>query len=248
MITTSCKTYKNEFDWYCAHTDEYRLIVDYILRIITRNGIPCGTVLDIGAGGGNLTLPLSKVFDQVVAIEPNPFYISELHKLDTGSIHVINAHWPTTNIKIAVDIALCVHTMYYIDKNQWTKAIMGMLTLLNPGGVVLIVLVSKRIEKYLIGHIEDTHSCVYAEDMENFLALSDLVFTSNMIVSTVRVKTIHDCYRVLRFLSWNSLHKEKVFPNRLRVNQHWPFTVTKECFSLAVPVKIILPRLKKSTS
>jgi SAM-dependent methyltransferase len=62
------QAYTDLFNQYLSHTDGKDLVADNLARLYRSKS--SGTVLDIGAGKGDIAIPLAQVFHQVVAVEP----------------------------------------------------------------------------------------------------------------------------------------------------------------------------------
>jgi ubiquinone/menaquinone biosynthesis C-methylase UbiE len=71
---------------------------------------PSYSVLDIGAGPGNLAIPISKEVKRVTALEPSPGMFRVLKRnikdLKIKNIKTINSRWEKANIKDKFDIVL----------------------------------------------------------------------------------------------------------------------------------------------
>ncbi len=77
------------------------------------------TVLDIGAGGGRLALPLARETRQVIAIDPSEGMLRVLRagmaEFHTGNIEVISGRWPEVSAGIKADVALISHIGYDVE-------------------------------------------------------------------------------------------------------------------------------------
>src|SRR6266851_10178451 len=71
---------------------------------------PTDTVLDIGAGGGRLALPLALETRQVIAIDPSEGMLRVLREgmaeHHIGNIEVIKGRWPEVSAGIHGDVSL----------------------------------------------------------------------------------------------------------------------------------------------
>jgi 2-polyprenyl-3-methyl-5-hydroxy-6-metoxy-1,4-benzoquinol methylase len=80
---------------------------------------PTDTVLDIGAGGGRLALPLALETGQVIAIDPSEGMLRVLRagmaEFHTGNIEVISGRWPEVSAGIKADVALISHIGYDVE-------------------------------------------------------------------------------------------------------------------------------------
>jgi len=87
------------------------------LRALVR---PSDTVLDIGAGGGRLALPLALETRQVTAIDPSEGMLNVLRagmaEHNISNIEVINGRWPELSSGIQADVALISHIGYDVEE------------------------------------------------------------------------------------------------------------------------------------
>jgi SAM-dependent methyltransferase len=106
--------------WDYAHifrVDPYRS-EDTLLDRLRQEVAPHHTVIDVGAGGGRLALPLALQCQQVVAVEPSPSMASVLlqqaAEYAINNISLVQARWGDAEVAPG-DIALCVHVLYTIQ-------------------------------------------------------------------------------------------------------------------------------------
>ena len=78
---------------------------------------PGDSLLDVGAGGGRLALPLALSCRSVTAVEPSPSMCAVLRETATESgigINVVEADWMDADVAPA-DVTLCSHVLYVIQ-------------------------------------------------------------------------------------------------------------------------------------
>jgi len=98
--------------------------------------------LDIGAGGGHLTVPISQHFQKTVVIEPNAVQ-AEILRRRCPDLEVICDTWDGADLfGREFDLILCSHVLYYIPSGTWPATIGRMHDRLAPGGCLVIVLQS----------------------------------------------------------------------------------------------------------
>ena len=68
--------YKNDFEKFLSHTDEKKVLLDEISKEIEKHKTE--SLLDIGAGNGLLSIPLSKKVESYLAVEPNKKFVLDL--------------------------------------------------------------------------------------------------------------------------------------------------------------------------
>ena len=78
---------------------------------------PQHTVMDVGAGGGRLALPLALRCAKMVAVEPSSSMCQVLREQATDSgvdnVSLVEAQWEEAQVE-AVDIILCAHVLYVV--------------------------------------------------------------------------------------------------------------------------------------
>lgn len=98
--------------------------------------------LDIGAGGGDLTIPVSQSFEETTVVEPNEKQASFLQRR-CPHFMIYNDFWEKINLgSKRYDFILCSHVLYYIREGNWLDVIEKMYAHLEDGGRIAIVLQS----------------------------------------------------------------------------------------------------------
>lgn len=98
--------------------------------------------LDIGAGGGDLTIPVSHSFDATMVVEPNKKQ-AKLLKRRCPNFKIINDVWEHADLgQERHDFILCSHVLYYIEESNWLATVEKMFDHLSEGGCIVIVLQS----------------------------------------------------------------------------------------------------------
>lgn len=189
-------SYKREFDWFSAHTDEYQRLAGWLLRRVAdpldglheRRCARPRALLDVGAGPGNLMFVVGDLFGDKVAVEPNPLYCQDL---DTGArsrgwdIQVINGFWPDVDLKAAnFDLIVCSHVMYYIGRDRWDESMGKMVAALRPGGIAVVVLASSNaspVHQAMAGPKNPPYPIcrhdTWGEEFEQYMAEHEWSFT-----------------------------------------------------------------------
>ncbi len=89
------------------------LLLDRLLAFVE----PRHTVVDVGAGGGRLALPIALRCQQVVAVEPSDSMASVLEdqarQFGIENVTVVQSQWEDAEID-AGDVAICAHVVYVI--------------------------------------------------------------------------------------------------------------------------------------
>ena len=68
--------YIKDFETFLKHTDEKEVLYQALAEEIKSNHF--SSILDIGAGNGDLSLPLSKLVNRYLAVEQKPKYVQRL--------------------------------------------------------------------------------------------------------------------------------------------------------------------------
>ena len=88
---------------------------DPVVQRLLREVEPRHTVIDVGAGGGRLALPISLHCRQVVAVEPSASMASileeEAQRAQRDNIVLVASSWEEVETE-AADIVLCVQVLY----------------------------------------------------------------------------------------------------------------------------------------
>ncbi len=90
------------------------LLVNHLQQQVTKEQV----VLDVGAGGGRMALPLALRATKVIAVEPSPSMCRVLREVaaefDVNNVEVVESGWLDAQVPWA-DVALCCHVLYTIQ-------------------------------------------------------------------------------------------------------------------------------------
>lgn len=101
-----------------------------------------GKFLDIGAGGGDIAIPVSQSFDETTIVEPNEKQASML-KRRCPHFRIYNDCWENIDLGSGrYDFILCSHVLYYIEEDKWLATIEKMYNHLEDDGCIAVVLQS----------------------------------------------------------------------------------------------------------
>ena len=134
---------------------EYQRQLDLFSRCSTEKGIELVKIgeaiagipqrryfLDIGAGCGNLTIPVSQSFSETTIVEPNKKQAAFFNRR-CPNFTVYNDFWEKVNLgSKRFDLILCSHVLYYIEEGHWLTTIDKMYQHLEDSGRIVIVLQS----------------------------------------------------------------------------------------------------------
>jgi SAM-dependent methyltransferase len=137
--------YKEQFDLLSYSTSEYEQSVPFIERTLITQLPERKVLLDIGAGSGNFTKPLSSLFEQTKLIEPNTMYFEELldwGKAEDQSIEGYNGDWLDYDLQGAANLAIMSHVLYFVPSAKRKAFIEKAYTSVKEGGFLVIILIS----------------------------------------------------------------------------------------------------------
>ncbi len=133
--------YKRQLDLFARSSTEKGIELLKIGEIIAGLG-KRERFLDIGAGGGDLTIPISQAFGETVIVEPNEKQ-GAMFRRRYPYVRICNELWEDADFGAQrFDLILCSHVLYYIEEDKWLPAIDKMYRHLEEGGVIAIVLQS----------------------------------------------------------------------------------------------------------
>jgi len=125
--------------------------------------------LDVGAGGGDLTIPISQSFDETTVVEPNERQTRYLRRR-CPQFRIINDSWDRVDLgPERFDLILCSHVLYYITEGQWLDTIGKMYNHLEEGGCIAIVIQSP------IGEVAEFFNRFTDYDVDILTLWSDLI-------------------------------------------------------------------------
>ncbi len=125
-------SYDRMFENFLACTDEKEVLCAEIQRRIRDCRAP--SLLDIGAGNGDLAIPLSQAVARYLAIEPKPTYVSRLK--DAG-LEVILGIYPLPLDEHFGMVLSCHSTPWKIA--EYRRFLEEAWARVSPGGVLLVV-------------------------------------------------------------------------------------------------------------
>ncbi|MEK7579018.1 MAG: class I SAM-dependent methyltransferase [Patescibacteria group bacterium] len=198
--------YKNDFEFFLAHTSEKQILGEEILKDIQRFNVE--SLLDIGAGNGLLSIPLSKSVKRYLAVEPTEKFAGRLKK---AGLEVICSTFPV-RIDGQFDMVLSSHVISYRQK-YFRSFIRRAWKLVKPGGVFLLVTFRGQGDDW------DTFTKSLGEDrsvkrqgrlddiLELLRSLGEVQIRK--VVTHVRSKSLDDMITALSFVYSNGFAEDK---------------------------------------
>ncbi len=118
---------------YTAHTDGKELLSQEIKKLVS----PGGKLLDLGAGDGKLTSRIADHFTEIIAVEKNPKYQSQLEVIPNTSVLVGTME---TNLpEIQFDLALLSYSLTGVPIEQSRGFFDGLAQRCAPNGKIYVV-------------------------------------------------------------------------------------------------------------
>ena len=166
--------------------------------------------LDIGAGGGHLTIPLSGMFQSTVVVEPNArqaeFLSRRCPKFDIHNCRFEDAPLSPASF----DFVLCSHVLYYVNEALWPELVARMFGLLTPGGRLAIVLQAP------VGQVADLFRAFTRYDVDLlglWRTLNETYGEENVEVRTIRneiwTENLEDLTDMALFLLLDARFRER---------------------------------------
>ena len=123
------------------------------LKLIQENikGIKKNSFLDVGAGAGDIFIPLTKEFKESVGVEPGEkmFDVLKKRSKNNKNIKLYKKTWENyfkKNKKKKFDLIILVHAIYFFEDVK--KEIENLISLLNKNGKLIIICgTGKKVEK-----------------------------------------------------------------------------------------------------
>ena len=198
--------YSSDFEKYLSHTNEKAILRDVLLNYISDWGV--GSVLDIGAGNGDLSVPLSENVGEYVAVEPKPNFVSMLKR---KNINVIDKMFPC-EVGGSYDLILCSHSVPY-EKEDFEPFLQEAWKRVNDGGhLVMITYAGSKddwntlLERLEIDPFED-HIGRYLKRKQ---FLESLGFTDVRMVRTcLECDNVYDMFEALSFVAGGGIAEKK---------------------------------------
>jgi SAM-dependent methyltransferase len=126
-------TYEQDFPFYLKYTNEKKILSKEILNLFNRFNVK--SVLDLGAGNGDLSKLLVKDVDRYLAVEPKKEFI---HSLRKEGITALEKAFPCNLSEEKYDFILCSHSVPS-SKLDYEPFLNKAFERLNQNGHLLII-------------------------------------------------------------------------------------------------------------
>jgi SAM-dependent methyltransferase len=217
----SSDIYAEAFQVFLSKTDEKVVLREALEAKLDE--LKPNSMLDIGAGNGDLSIPLSRKVHSYVAVEQNPKYIERLEKVEVKTLHGI---YPF-EIADKFDIVLVSHALpsHSAGRDGWQPFINSAVQQLKPRGHLLLVTFEDEksewnslIEDSGLDDIRPRERRL--ESLKTYLQGIAHVEVSS-ITTHVRTESLKDLIRALAFVwSDGKVDKLQLFVKNKRIPEY----------------------------
>lgn len=197
------RLYNESFSSFLKHTNEKEILKKEILRDIEIAGV--ASVLDIGAGPGELGRAIASRVKKYLAIESNPLYIE---KLKGAGLEVVAAKFPDVSIEESFDFVLASHVISY--RNTLLQPFLEKAaSLINPHGLLLLITHRGGEADDWAALVNIFGESVVKDYMNKFQDIVNILkrygeVEVRIVITTVETKKIEDLLTALSFVYSNS--------------------------------------------
>lgn len=127
------QVYAEMFAIFCQYTNEKEVFLNRLKKILEK--IPNCSMLDIGAGNGELAIPLSGMVQRYRAVESNPDHCQILRK---AGLEVIESAFPCAVMGEEYNVVLISHSLP-TNRAERERFVRHAYNLVRIGGVLVIL-------------------------------------------------------------------------------------------------------------
>lgn len=166
--------------------------------------------LDIGAGGGDLTIPISQSFGRTVIVEPNEKQTA-IFRQRYPQVEVYNELWEQVDFGTQrFDLILCSHVLYYIEEGKWLPAVEKMHRHLEENGVVIIILQSPvgEVARFFnrFAHYDVSILKLWGQLLQRY---GEKAVDVRYFISEIRTESLEDMLEIALFLLLDRKFRKK---------------------------------------
>jgi SAM-dependent methyltransferase len=200
------RLYQEDFALFCRLTNEKEVLQHYLAYIVRTTQTQ--SILDIGAGNGDLAIPLSQLVAYYMAIEKQPEYVQRLRQAD---IPVLEADFPV-EIKGFYDLVLLSHVISH-SPASWGTIVDAAWTNVAQNGELIIITHRGKEDHWtrLLRRIGQDHLEQYRTGFEALCVVLEGLGRLSIHVTTslVRTKNLDELLEALSFVASNGISERK---------------------------------------
>lgn len=192
--------YPRYFQKFLDHTDEKEVFVREISTEI--KDAQAREMLDIGAGNGQLSIPLASLVSRYVAIERNDEHAA---KLRAAGLEVIQSVFPC-EVPGSFDFVLASHVLSYRSQQDQRGFLHRAWNTVTKGGTFLVVTYRSeeeddwtRLMQRLGENRQDTHAAGFRNTLETLAGLGEVHVRK--VETHVRTDQLDDMLQALAFVA-----------------------------------------------
>jgi SAM-dependent methyltransferase len=221
IVVENDSLYEKRLNMIMENFEEPETIHKFIIKKIIPELPEKKFFMDIGAGKGDYTLPISEYFKHICIVEPNEIFCADLAKallLSGKVVAVYKGIWEdfeeTTGQKC--NLIMCTNVLYYVlGKKKLIGAIQKMISCLASGGKLVIALASKNsptalpLFKLFSGHnIPILPS--FAEDVAECISDLGISYETTPLKSSISTRSFEDFTEVLALFTNGELEAQYI--------------------------------------
>jgi len=155
------------------------------------------TLLDAGAGSGDVAEHLAPFFSSLTLLEPNTNQIAGFRH---DKAIVLNESLQTFESTEQFDLVVLSHVLYHVPPAEWPSLIERLMTFVRPGGYALIVMAAARGPEYELCH---SFADTLTGDSAQLVAVLRATNYDHDVLATMSgfsTKTLDEMETICRFL------------------------------------------------
>lgn len=134
------KKYARAFKKFLTLSNEKTILLNKIINSVNLNRHT--KFLDIGAGSGHITLPISRIAQKTLTIEPNRVFAKQLKN---NGIQCMNTTWENADLQgNTFDLITALFVVSHFQNHELPALILKMIRALNQGGTLIVCVVDGK--------------------------------------------------------------------------------------------------------
>lgn len=153
------------------------------------------SLLDVGAGPGQVAQRLAPHFGSLTLLEPNK---DQIAGLQLEGAKVVNETLERYDSPERYDVVLCAHMMYHVPLSDWGGFTDRLLSFVRPGGFCVVVLGAPQGQNYEM-HRDFTDLVITSAQLLAVLQQKQLPHEVVLTANGFFAKTFEEMYTLCRF-------------------------------------------------